>query len=319
MNLVSPNSQLLDSQQVYTDLNQLNDIRLQGKEDKGAALKAVAKQFEAMFTQMLLKSMRSANEVFAQDNPLNTPEMKFRQQMFDDQLSASLSQGKGLGLADVLYRQLSQQFVDPQSSQKSEQGFKTTFNNPYPDTHTIPQRIKDARAMNSLKSVNDFITLISPHAKKVAENIGTDYRYLVAQTALETGWGKHSIRDQYGNHSFNLFNIKSGSHWQGKSVVVPTVEFVNGIPQTEKASFRRYDSIEDSFNDYKEFLQQPRYQRALEHSNNADQFIRSLHEAGYATDPEYYKKIKNIVNQYFPENVASADQGLTRHRPSGGA
>ena len=301
MNSIPPNTQLFESQQIYTDLNQLNDIRRQGKEDKAAALKAVAKQFESMFTQMMLKSMRSANEVFGQDNPLNTPEMKFRQQMYDDQLGITLSQGRGMGLADVLYRQLSQQFISPASTQKNEQGFRTTNSNPYTETHIVPQRIKDARAMNDLQSIDDFIDLMTPYAKKAAESIGTDYRYLLAQTALETGWGKHAIRDQHGNHSFNLFNIKADTRWEGRSITVPTIEFINGVATKETAAFRRYPSIANSFEDYQKFLQQPRYQKALEQPQSGAHFIDALHQAGYATDPQYTKKIQSIVDQYFSE------------------
>ena len=302
---INPNTPpLFESQQVYTDLNQLNNIRRQGETDQGAALKAVAKQFESMFTQMMLKSMRSANAVFGQDNPLNTPEMKFRQQMYDDQLTVSLSEGRGMGLADVLYRQLSRQFIDDDSSAKTDQGFRTTTANPYSETHSLPQRLQDAKAMNDLDSSNDFIALVTPYAKQIAEKINTDYRYLVAQAALETGWGQHSIRDKNGNHSFNLFNIKADSRWSGQSVAVPTIEYVKGIPQTETASFRRYSSIEDSFKDYENFIQQPRYQKALANAQNPEVFINELHQAGYATDPKYVEKIQSIVNQYFNDDLA---------------
>jgi len=305
MEINSNTPPLFESQQVYTDLNQLNKIRLQGQSDQGAALKAVAKQFESMFTQMMLKSMRSANAVFGQDNPLNTPEMKFRQQMYDDQLTVSLSEGRGMGLADVLYRQLSRQFIEDNSSEKTDQGFRTVTANPYTETHTVPQRLKDAKAMNGLDSVNDFINLVTPYAKKIADNINADYRYLVAQAALETGWGQHSIRDQNGNHSFNLFNIKADTRWSGQSVAVPTIEFVNGVPQTETASFRRYNSIEDSFNDYESFIQQPRYEKALAQTDDSAVFIQELHKAGYATDPKYAQKIQSIVDQYFNDDIAA--------------
>lgn len=313
MNISSTNPELFQSPQVFTDLNQLNTIRRQGERDEAAALKAVSKQFESMFTQIMLKSMRSANEVFAQDNPLNTPEMKFRQQMFDDQLSITLSEGRGLGIADVLYRQLSRQFVESDNSAQAENGLRTNSAQPYTDTHTVPQRIKDARAMNALASPDDFIQLVTPYAKQAAEKLGTDYRYLAAQSALETGWGQHVLRDQQGNHSFNLFNIKADSRWSGRAVTVPTIEYNNGLPQTEIANFRRYSSIADSFADYEQFLQQPRYQHALEQSADPQQFIRELHGAGYATDPNYVKKIESIVNQYFSDtqSVKKSDEAAS--------
>jgi len=107
------------------------------------------------------------------------------------------------------------------------------------------------------------------------------------------------IRDQYGNQSFNLFNIKADSRWQGKSVNVGTIEYVNGIAERENASFRRYASIEDSFEDYQQFLSQPRYQKALSVSHDPELFIKELHSAGYATDPAYSSKINRILNDEF--------------------
>ena len=303
MNISSPNASLFDTQQIYTDLNQLNAIRQQGQEDQSAALKSVAKQFESMFTQMILKSMRSANEVFGQDNFINSPEMKFRQQMFDDQLGVSLSQGRGIGLADVLYRQLSQQYLSSDNAPTNDQGFRTVTANPYPETHKIPQRIQDARDLNALENPNDFIQLMTPYAKKTANNLNTDYRYLLAQAALETGWGQHAIRDKQGNHSFNLFNIKADTRWQGRAVTVPTLEYVDGVAKKETAAFRRYPSIEDSFADFEQFLQQSRYQTALDNAEKPDMFINELHKAGYATDPNYVQKIQSIVDQYFKSDA----------------
>ena len=111
----------------------------------------------------------------------------------------------------------------------------------------IPQRIEDASLLKNVDSPKDFIDAITPHAKKAAQSMGVDYRVLIAQSALETGWGKHVIRDPQGNQSFNLFNIKADQRWEGKSVSVPTIEYVDGIAQREKANFRRYASIDESF------------------------------------------------------------------------
>ncbi len=272
------------TQQSYMDLQSLQSIRKEAKGDIDAGLQQVAQQFESVFIQIMLKSMRSANDVFGKENPLNTFESDMYRDMYDNQLSVSLA-GQNLGIADALYRQLTKEFNPTVSS----------LNNIDYSTTTVPQRIKDARAINQVNDKESFVQLMTPYAKKAAQEMGVDHRVLVAQSALETGWGKHLIRDQYGNQSFNLFNIKADSRWQGKAVAVPTMEFKDGIMQKEIASFRRYSSIAESFADYQHFLQQPRYKKALEAVNNPDLFIQKLQQAGYATDPEYAKKIQKIM------------------------
>ncbi|MGH1487692.1 MAG: flagellar assembly peptidoglycan hydrolase FlgJ [Cellvibrionaceae bacterium] len=310
MNQLPTEFNRFQTQQSYTDLNQLNDIRKIGNEDQSLALKKIAQQFESMFMQMMLKSMRSANDVFAKDNPLNSFEMGFHRDMLDNQMSLSLSQGNQLGLADALYRQLNRNYGSDSALTGSikplrdENGMtdsqRLIKNNPYQESvDTIQQRSADAAGLNKIKSPEDFIKFITPYAKEAAEKIGVDYKVIVAQSALETGWGEHSIRDRYGNHSFNLFNIKADSRWDGHLVNVATIEYKNGVAQKESANFRRYDTIAESFNDYQEFLNQPRYQKALLAVNNSEDFVAELQHAGYATDPNYAKKINQIVEQHF--------------------
>lgn len=291
------------AQQSYTDLNQLNDIRLAGKDDKHLALKQVAQQFESMFMQMMLKSMRSANEVFAKDNPLNSFEMGFHRDMLDNQLSLSLSQGRGMGIADALYRQMSQHYLpDSASAKQSDITFDRqalVSTNPYEHApREMHQRNKDSRILDQVKSPEDFIAAVTPYAKKAAAALGVDYKVLIAQSALETGWGEHSIRDRYGNHSFNLFNIKADSRWSGHHVSVPTLEYRDGLPVKEVANFRRYITIEDAFMDYQQFLQQPRYGKALAVASDATAYTRELQNAGYATDPFYAEKINRILKDH---------------------
>ena len=309
MNTMPIDINRLQAQQSYTDLHQLNSIRQLGHEDQSLALKKIAQQFESMFMQMMLKSMRSANDVFAKDNPLNSFEVGFHRDMLDNQLSLSLSQGNQLGLAEALYRQLQRHYIPESSSSESihalrdEQGLldsrRLVTDNPY----TIaPARLRqsndDASLLNQLKTPNDFIEAIAPYAKATAEKMGVDYKVLIAQSALETGWGQHAIRDRHGNHSFNLFNIKADSRWQGHSVNVPTLEYREGIAQKETANFRRYANITDAFADYQQFLQGPRYQNALNAAGDSTAFIQELQRAGYATDPRYAEKIRHIVNNY---------------------
>jgi flagellar protein FlgJ len=297
------------NKQSYTDLNSLQQIKVTGKEDKDLALRQVAQQFESMFVDMMLKSMRSANEVFGQDNPLNTSEMKHHQEMYDKQLSLSLSEGSRMGLAEAFYRQMKQSYspdvgkeylkTSPNDSANNnfEANSRPIINSSevlYP-TSRRPQRIEDASVLKAVESPQDYIDAITPYAQKAAKALGVDYRVLVAQSALETGWGEHVIHDKQGNQSFNLFNIKADSRWQGKSVAVPTIEYVDGVAQREKAHFRRYASIDESFSDYQQFLSQSRYQKALAASDDANRFVQELQNAGYATDPKYAEKIQSIL------------------------
>ena len=306
------------AQQSYMDLHSLQDIRRTSGDDKDLGLRQVAQQFESMFIQMMLKSMRSANEVFAKDNPLNSFESGYYRDMYDNQLSVSLS-GKNLGIADAFYRQMQRNYLGgetPSDNDLSQASLpnKSTWENRIVDsvnhqyqpsssiaeaspTHSVPQRIIDASALKSIKSPEDFINAVAPYAKKAAKALGVDYRVLVAQSALETGWGEHIIKDKNGNQSFNLFNIKADKRWDGPSVAISTIEYVGGVAEREKAHFRRYSSIEDSFNDYQDFLSQPRYQKALSVTDDANAFIQELQNAGYATDPQYSQKISRILLQ----------------------
>ncbi len=309
MNNLPTDINRIQAQQSYTDLNQLNNIRQLGNDDKDLALREIAQQFESMFMQMMLKSMRAANDVFAKDNPLNSFEVNFHKDMLDNQLSLSLSQDKGMGIADALYRQLSQSYIPNSSPLNNDtvNGEKLQLNDPlrqsFPDHYKQPldvikQRKEDGYTLDEIKSPEDFIQAMMPHAKKVAEEMGVDPRLLIAQAALETGWGEHTIRDRYGKHSFNLFNIKADSRWEGHSVNVPTIEYREGVAEKESANFRRYESIAESFRDYQQFLEQPRYQKALTVADDSHAFIAELQNAGYATDPQYAKKVSSILDRY---------------------
>lgn len=295
-------------QQVYTDLNQLQSLRQYGEKDKDLALKEVAKQFESFFLQMMMSSMRSANEVFGEGNMLNSSEMEFYQDMYDNQLSLSLSQGNSSGLADALYQQLKRGYSPDQTIAPGVDKLTQRINkNPYLEPKAVlKQRHQDSIELDGISSPADFVRLATPYAKKVAETLNVDYKVLIAQTALETGWGKHLIKDANGQHSFNFFNIKATSRWQGESVSVPTIEYEGGVAQREVARFRQYNSIADSFKDFQQLLTQPRYEKALDASQDPYDFATELQEAGYATDPLYAQKIHTILNS----SVFSEEKGL---------
>ncbi|MBA4361172.1 MAG: flagellar assembly peptidoglycan hydrolase FlgJ, partial [Pseudomonas sp.] len=165
----------------------------------------------------------------------------------------------------------------------------------------------------AFSSADEFVNTMLPMAKEAADRIGVDPRYLVAQAALETGWGKSVMRAQDGSSSHNLFGIKASSSWKGESARAITSEFRNGEMVKETAEFRSYDSYKDSFHDLVTLLQtNNRYQDVLKSADNPEQFVRELQKAGYATDPAYASKISQIAKQMTSyQNYAAAGASTT--------
>ncbi len=316
------------------DLSQLDALRKQATQAGGQeeALKAAAKQFEAIFTQMLFKSMRDANAAFESDL-IDNRTSKFYQQMADEQMSSALSNKGALGLADLIVDQLKTSL--PASSETSENENQTG--------HTLPQArvfpivplnlsqqankldgterflnksvnavlnasmnekenvakkaIKVPQMPTGFSSPSEFVSNLLPHARQAADSLGTDPAMLLAQAALETGWGQKVLSDK-GKSSHNLFNIKADKRWQGDKLTTNTLEFRDGVANREVASFRRYDSFKESFNDFVSFLSNnPRYRDALSQSAKPHDFIQGLHQAGYATDPNYADKVISVFQQ----------------------
>ena len=386
----------------FSDLNRLNNLKV-GDRDSDGNMRKVAQEFESLFLNEMLKSMRSANEVLGKDNPLNTPAAKQYQEMYDQQLSVTLSrQGGGIGLADVLMRQMSKnKSVVPgdvpatpavAAETKAAAPATTTTNSPFVrsngqralwaarvatpvvdgghkndmamlnqrrlalpskltdrllagivpsadparstvNTSTVPGRtspaldavIKGSRqpmlsasgvhgrmqiygravaqpplapAKQAFESPDAFVATMLPMAQQAADRIGVDPLYLVAQAALETGWGKSVMRQQNGNSSYNLFGIKATGNWQGAQARAITSEFRDGQMVKETADFRSYNSYQDSFHDLVTLLQSNnRYKDVLNAADKPEQFVRELQKAGYATDPEYASKISQIAKQ----------------------
>tara|TARA_Y100001949_G_scaffold162869_1_gene156244 strand:+ start:16848 stop:18041 length:1194 start_codon:yes stop_codon:yes gene_type:complete len=361
----------------YSDLNRLNQLKV-GKDRDGAEnVRKVAQEFESLFMNEMLKSMRSATEVMSKDNPFNSQASKQYQDMHDQQLSVTLSkEGGGIGLADVLIRQLSKQQepsekpnpfaqvaqtegakwssnpnskiapVDParndsqllnqrrlalpgrlaerahaeataantQAPQASQAGTAqplvdvdwkpaTAFAAPQDAPLTVngvEATAPSAPSKTRFSSPAEFIATMLPMAEKAAKRLGVEPRFLVAQAALETGWGKSIIKQKDGTNSHNLFGIKA-TGWDGASAKVTTTEYVNGKATKEVAGFRAYDSFEHSFNDYVRLLENnDRYKPALQvasASGNSERFVNELQRAGYATDPQYARKINQIARK----------------------
>lgn len=145
-------------------------------------------------------------------------------------------------------------------------------------------------------SPDDFISSMWQHAKKAASKIGVSPAVMIAQSALETGWGKHIIKDKNGESSFNLFNIKALRDWNGEKAAQSTLEFEGGVPVRKIEPFRVYNNFTEAFDDFVDFLKSNgRYQPALKEAGDSERFLQNLQKAGYATDPNYADKILNIL------------------------
>ncbi|MCC4819802.1 flagellar rod assembly protein/muramidase FlgJ [Vibrio lentus] len=285
------------------DIGSLDRLRQQavnGEEgSEKEALTAAAKQFESIFTSMLFKSMRDANSSFKSDM-LNSQNEQFYRQMQDDQMASELSASGSLGLADMIVAQLSAgQASDATEDKVRSEGFDTSLERPKysgrsEDRASEVQSASAVKQPASFDSPESFVTSMKPYAEKAASALGVDSSLLLAQAALETGWGSKMIKNSLGN-SNNLFNIKADRSWKGDKVATQTLEFHGKTAVKESASFRSYSNFEDSFNDYVKFLNEnPRYETALQHQGNSENFIKGIHQAGYATDPNYADKVLRV-------------------------
>ena len=312
----------IDKAQNYLDLNGLNSIRQQSnatdKESKQAALESAAKQFEAIFMQMLLKSMRQAQDVLASDSPFNSESTKFYRDMHDQQLGLELSNNGSLGLADLIVRQLGgdQENFTPRSVLRTESHIPAAIKRQIVNYPTLAVEASDDlqndrqtndsslatsfidKSSPKFEQPKDFVTALSEPAKRVQQQLNVPFEVVIAQAALETGWGQKIIQTPQGESSNNLFNIKADGRWQGSKAVKETLEFEQGTMVKKKEPFRVYDSISDSINDYINFLSSSdRYQGVLKNSSNVEQFLHGLQKAGYATDPNYANKILGTLKK----------------------
>lgn len=274
---------------IYTDVSGLAALKRDARAQDPNAVREVARQFESIFAKMVLSSMRQAT--FG-DSLFGSDQQQFYQGMFDDQLAVELTKGRGLGLADMLVQQLTRAGLVPSEKSVEAPGGKSPANG-------------SGSFSSSIRSREDFITRLWPCAEEAGRELGIDPRNLLAQAALETGWGKSLPCDAGGNTSFNLFGIKAGDSWNGDSVSVRTLEFEGGVPVPRQAKFRAYDSVEDSFRDYVALLRDnPRYADALNTGSDANAFATGLQRGSYATDPAYAQKISAIA-QNLPISATS--------------
>ncbi|MCP4324405.1 MAG: flagellar assembly peptidoglycan hydrolase FlgJ [Alteromonadales bacterium] len=312
----------------YLDLQGLDQLRQKAQGNSKESIREVANQFESMFASMLIKSMRQANEAFETDSPFNNKNTKFYTDMQDKQLALDISRHGSLGLADALVRQLDPTSIarpeaipeEQMMMPNSEKSQMMDINKPLPavELNKPDQTQPSVMVFNNKSSHSDnqpftdqksFIDRLMPYAKKVAKSLGISPAALVAQSALETGWGKKIINGADNQSSFNLFNIKAHKNWQGEKVAKDSLEVEEGIGIKRRSDFRAYENFAQSFTDYGKFISgNQRYQEALQQGNDAGRYVEELQKAGYATDPQYAEKIKQIMNnETFKATVAEGE------------
>lgn len=318
------------SQTSYLDFAQFHKLKQEYRTDADSGIQATARQLEGVFLNMMLKTMREANGVFAEGSYLSGGDSDQYRQMYDQQLSQTLASGRGIGLASMIVRQM--QAMEKNAA--SEQGDASEDIKHY-DVSAYRERAIPAllrRELSELERVTleeevqkeppemqvfaapgpvsaqrqsptaswqspaEFVEAILPHAQRAARELNVDPMAIVAQAALETGWGRHVMRDEQGEQSFNLFGIKAHRTWEGDTVKKKTLEYRNGIAAQEYASFRSYSSLASAFDDYVKFLKEnPRYENVFNANADAKQWGYALQEAGYATDPNYGNKIAQLM------------------------
>jgi peptidoglycan hydrolase FlgJ len=281
---------------VYGDFAGLEKLKSNAAHNDPAALRQVAKQFESLFARMMIKSMRDA---IGKDPIFGSDQAQTYQGMFDDQLSLQLTQGKGLGLADMLTRQLQHANA---SGNAATTGSTTAAASPTASTAAPASRAEQT----------NFISQVWPQAEQAAQQLGVHPVSLVAQAALETNWGRSVPKSADGSTSNNLFGIKAGSSWTGASVTAGTQEYQGGAATTTSAAFRAYASPADSFQDYVALLRgNARFSAALGSGTNVSSFASALQQGGYATDPDYAQKVTAVAGQVVSTLARATTGGAT--------
>ncbi|MCE3263749.1 MAG: flgJ [Pseudoduganella sp.] len=282
------------SQNLAIDSKGLGELRQSARAGTPEALKSASQQFEAMFVNMMMKSMRDATP---QDGIFDNQQTKMFTTMLDQQTSQDIAK-KGIGLADVLVRQLSK------TLQQQDVSAGDPMARALLDQAKLQRSIEAsggaARTAAKPAHVRAFQDKLASHAEEASRASGIPAKFMLGQAALESGWGRREIRGRDGSNSHNLFGIKAGPGWKGRVVETATTEYVNGKPQVRVEKFRAYDSYADSFKDYARLLSNnPRYEKALAAANGTDAagFARNLQRAGYATDPNYATKLASIIKR----------------------
>ncbi|WP_010628982.1 flagellar assembly peptidoglycan hydrolase FlgJ [Halomonas sp. KM-1] len=355
--------------QFALDVQGLERLKHTARNDEAAGLRGAAQQFEALFLQMMLKSMR---DTIPSGGLLDSQQTEFYQSMMDQQWAQTMA-GRGIGLADHLVAQLESQLgiSSPRSGvadrelseliagiprgtprvlqdalqpaaegeerlperaannsvREADQvtmpasfleeletvrgGFMAALDARLPASAQAPvpptgsqsaarASTRSGSASQGQEHVQRFMERLSAPAQAASRKTGVPAELILAQAALETGWGRHEIATADGRNSYNLFGIKAGSSWKGRTTDIVTHEYINGQRTRVVDSFRVYNSFEEAFTDYARLIgNNPRY-AAVTTAGSAEQAARALQAGGYATDPAYADKLIAVMNSMGP-------------------
>jgi flagellar protein FlgJ len=280
------------------DAQALNGLKRDAASDPQGNLKQVAQQVEGMFVQMMLKSMRAA---LPKDGVLSSDQSRLYTSMYDQQIAQQMSQ-KGLGMADMMVRQMSNANAVPsETTGMSPMALDNEVLQTLPNQaleQMIRRAVPKAPAASPLSLNNgNFVARLSVPARVASQQSGIPHQLIVAQAALESGWGQREIPTANGSPSYNLFGIKAGSSWSGPVTEVTTTEFEQGAAKKIKAQFRVYGSYVEAIADYVKLLtNNPRYAEVA-NARSPEQAAHALQKAGYATDPQYANKLVSVIQQ----------------------
>jgi flagellar protein FlgJ len=278
------------SSKLALDTQSLEQLRAQAKNSPDQALKAAAQQFESVFLNMMLKSMREATP---QDGMFDSEQTRMFTGMLDQQLAQSMS-SRGVGLADIMVKQLGRNMgvQPPAGGAPGKQ----------PAEISPPQPAAPARTSSAVPSAysagtqQDFVDRMLPHALQASRSSGVPAQLMLGQAALESGWGRREIRMPDGSNSYNLFGIKANAGWNGKVAEVMTTEYRHGVAYRQVEKFRAYSSYAEAFQDYAGLIgNNPRYAEVLKQGNDAAGMAQAIQKAGYATDPKYADKLARVM------------------------
>ncbi|WP_367671962.1 flagellar assembly peptidoglycan hydrolase FlgJ [Serratia symbiotica] len=292
------------------DAQALNGLKRDAATDPQGNLKQVAQQVEGMFVQMMLKSMRAA---LPQDGVLSSDQTRLYTSLYDQQIAQQMSQ-KGLGLADMMVKQMSNvNNVPSETAGLSPMALDNEVLQTLPQ-QALAQMVR--RAVPAPLAVppsnnGNFVARLSVPARVASQQSGIPHQLILAQAALESGWGQREIPTTDGSPSHNLFGIKAGRSWNGPVTEITTTEFEQGAARKVKAAFRVYGSYVEAMNDYVKLLaNNPRYAGVV-NARSPEQAAHALQRAGYATDPHYASKLVSVIQQ-MKQAGAQAVKAYTR-------
>ena len=287
---------------LYNDFSGLAALKYQAREKQAGAADRVARQFESLFMQMMVKQMRQAG--FG-GGIFDSERTRFYQEMYDQQLSLHLAEQRGIGMSQVLRRQLGGVANTPEQTLAGLDRYRRYP--VMPVTHQTQQGLAaqatpaarplaEASPTPPLDSPETFVRHLWSSAEQAATELGLPPEALLAQAALETGWGSFVMPAGDGLSSHNLFGIKADQRWDGGQVGREILEYEAGLTIRKRERFRTYASFEQSFQDYVAFLKSsPRYAEALGKTQDTRAYFKALQDAGYATDPDYADKILRVM------------------------